>query len=562
MSRPLERTGRRDTGGPGSPAAPTPRAASAADTVVDTDHDTAAPTAVSNDRSSARVESHPYRLALLVMAPYLLLALAWVFSNPPGGAPDEPDHLVKALGTAQLEVGAEGPPAQDGVAPVVERNASTTRLYTVPSRLSPAGFTCFAFQPDVSAACLPDERPADVGDVALPTPIGDYPPFLYSPIGWAARLGSSPTEAFILGRLATVAMSWPLLVLAAAHLLRWLGRRAVLGLVWALTPMAIFSTAIVSTSGIEIAAACAVAAVVVAGIHRPESVTSGSTFTVLAIGGGALALSRHLGVVALALFLAILVVNLGWARLRALLRRPTPSFVMMVVVLVGATAAMAWWELAHDTAERLGSVLDPDAFGRFVKVAYVPIASSVGWFGWFDTPLPNWQQSAWITLVVVAVGVALLTGSRRQVASIGAYLAALALLSYLTFAIVFFPVAGIFQGRQVLPLLTFLPIMAAAVLTVPHADGRLFGRLAVVTGVLVAVAHALAVFWNARRYATGLDAPMWFFGREEWAPRGGWLVWLLLALVGAALLGTVVIGILGRADPVADAERADPVPVG
>ena len=49
----------------------------------------------------------PARTAALFVVPYLLLMLAWGMSNPPGAAPDEADHLIKALGVGQLEVGTK-----------------------------------------------------------------------------------------------------------------------------------------------------------------------------------------------------------------------------------------------------------------------------------------------------------------------------------------------------------------------------------------------------------------------------------------------------------------------
>jgi hypothetical protein len=42
--------------------------------------------------------------AILVAAGLALLVLAWVFGNPPGSAPDERAHYVRALGAGGLEL--------------------------------------------------------------------------------------------------------------------------------------------------------------------------------------------------------------------------------------------------------------------------------------------------------------------------------------------------------------------------------------------------------------------------------------------------------------------------
>ena len=86
--------------------------------------------------AAALPERRPARLAAALVIPVFLLAFAWAFSNPPGAAPDEADHLVKALGTAGLHVGTAAPrPPADAPANVTSRNESITRIYPVPARL-------------------------------------------------------------------------------------------------------------------------------------------------------------------------------------------------------------------------------------------------------------------------------------------------------------------------------------------------------------------------------------------------------------------------------------------
>ncbi len=191
------------------------------------------------------------RLAALLVLPYLLLGLAWLGASPPGSGPDETDHLVKALSVARLDFGAPVPIT--ATKPVLIRNQSISRAVTIPSRLSPKGLMCFAFKITVTPTCQPPP-PADTGDIGAVTALGAYPPFLYYPIGVVARLGRTPAQAVLLGRGVVLVISMLLLWVAARHLLRWVGPRAAVGLVLAVTPMAAFCTGILNTSALEISA--------------------------------------------------------------------------------------------------------------------------------------------------------------------------------------------------------------------------------------------------------------------------------------------------------------------
>ena len=112
-------------------------------------------------------------VALLAAALALLLA-AWVFGNPPGAAPDERAHYVRALGAGSLELeGAIFKPTREqteaffeqrdgpelpgaGVATVLWA-AKQTRTFELPAELSVFGFGCNDQKPATSAACV--ERP-------------------------------------------------------------------------------------------------------------------------------------------------------------------------------------------------------------------------------------------------------------------------------------------------------------------------------------------------------------------------------------------------------------------
>ncbi|MDQ6937824.1 MAG: DUF2142 domain-containing protein, partial [Actinomycetota bacterium] len=266
-----------------------------------------------SDAAARRRRRGPYSAAALFVLPYLLLMLAWAGSNPPGASADEADHLVKALGVGRLHIGEPfRDPVPASARRLVKRNASISRVVRIPARLAPDGFKCTAFHPERTAACLPKTASRASGTVLRATPVGSYPPFLYFPLGFVADLATTPTQAFLAARFVSVLMASLLLFAGAFHLVRWLGRRALLGAFVGLTPMALFASAMVSTGGVEICAAFAVAAVGVVAIRRRESLLTTATQLTLAGAGVALILSRQLGSVAFAAIIVLVVLRIGW----------------------------------------------------------------------------------------------------------------------------------------------------------------------------------------------------------------------------------------------------------
>ncbi|PZS18919.1 MAG: hypothetical protein DLM57_05345 [Pseudonocardiales bacterium] len=501
--------------------------------------------AATDTPAAARRSAGAKTVAAIFVLPYLLMMLAWAFSNPAGAAPDEPDHLVKALGMARLDIGSAypKPPADQRLISI--RNASISRVVAIPSRLSPAGYACEAFKPDRSAACLPTKRPSGSGRRDVATALGSYPPFLYVPIGFAAALTATPYHAFVAARLVCGLMSAVLIWLGCAHLERWLGRTALFGAVIALTPMTVFVSATVSLSGVEIAGALAVAAIAVTAIRRPESLQEGGTQLLLAGVGAALILSRQLGAVTFGAVIVLLVCRLGWRFFWDLIKAHRPAFVSAAVIPIVAVAAVATWESRYDHPALTGRPVSGAALGVFSQQAYGIVHSAIGQFGWLDTNMPRWSYAAYLVLLVLLVGLAVLVGSRADRWSLAGWLVATVLLAYVTYATVFFPIAAGLQGRHMLPFFMMVPVLAGVVVAerfgtaAPSAMRRFVGIAAVVMPAL----QFVGLYLNARRYAVGANGPMLFFGKSQWHPYLGWAPWLVLGALGAAGLVVVTAGI-------------------
>ncbi len=506
-------------------------------------------TQVSTTVTEAAAAHHPraLRWAVFVVLPYLILGLVWVFSNPPDAAPDEHDHLIKALGAGQFDVGVAyaGQPADQSLGAL--RNASISRTFTIPMRLLPGGFDCLAMHPERTGDCLPKTAPPDDGDVPATASVGSYPIFGYIPMGIVALRADSPGHAFLLARLISLLLSTVFLFLAAWQLARWLGRGALLGLALAITPMVVFSTAVVSTSGLEISTAIAVASIAVVVTRRPEALADRATLATLACAASALLLSRQLGVVTLALAAAVALTRGGGPVVWRQLRAGRPALIVTIAVVAISALVVLWWERSFDNPVNTVSVLSvftSDAVGNYVDWSFGILQSGIGWFGWADTQLPGPAIALWIVATVVVIGGAAVIGRSQDSWTLLLVLLYAVVVGFVVQATVFAPVQGGVQGRHLLPVFSLLPILAGVVMN-ERLSGELGGRprrrLYVFVAVVAATMQLFSIVFNSHRYAVGEDGPVWFLGSEQWAPRFGWLPWLLLAAVASIGLAVVLI---------------------
>jgi hypothetical protein len=111
------------------------------------------------------------------------------------------------------------------------------------------------------------------------------------------------------------------------------------------------------------------------------------------------------------------------------------------------------------------------------------------------------------------------------------------------YATVFFPIGYSLQGRHMLPFFMIGPLLAGVVVVealerfAPEARDRMFYFVALVMPAI----QLTSLYVNARRYAVGTKGPLDFLGSAQWSPRGGWIPWLLLSLLGALGLGASII---------------------
>ncbi|MBW3536580.1 MAG: DUF2142 domain-containing protein [Actinobacteria bacterium] len=489
-----------------------------------------------------RLRHRPGPVALLVLG-YGLLILSWTVSNSPGSSPDEPAHLVKALGAASGQwTGREAdyPVTPEFGPPQLPWINSVTRSFSVP-RSSTFGTiaTCNAFRPDEPSTCIPEraaER-AESGSSREKTHVGSYQPAPYVPIGLAARAapGTGLAPAVIAGRLTVALLAIGLLALAAASLWSAAWRSwSFLGLFAAVTPMVLFLGGSLSPNGLEVAGGLAMAAGAIR-LARNASPPR-AAWLALGVGGTVMALSRSTGPVWAAAILLLAVCLCG---IRAFISRVRSAGVVgtasLGTVVVGSAATLAWDYVFLPSPPR-----SPQA-GRLLEAfAHLPelLRQSIGVFGWLDTAMPALAYTVWRVMLIVLIGLALLVGSRRErLVLLGASAVVVAATLAIALAAVF-PTGFGTQARYTLPIAVAVPLLAGEI--VARRRQRLGAvlprRLPIAFAISAAAVHFLGWYANGRRHGVGIEGPLLFIGQGEWSPPGGWAVWALVALTGSALI--------------------------
>lgn len=496
------------------------------------------------------------RTHILVIAAYLLLGSAWLVANPPGAAPDEVAHYLKALAAGRGELRLERPAptpagvpaANEPVAAIAELTTQqrwqlrTSRLVTLPNRVDPTNLPCAAFHPEVSAGCQLRRPAPPPGQVERPTIVGTYQPLTYFVPGLLMRLGDDPATAMRLGR-AGFWLCASALVALAALLLRSPDDPgySLVGLVAAVTPAVLFMGSSLSANGLEIAAGlCFMAAMV--RLARD----GGSTPWVWAASGASgtvLALSRVTGLLWILLGALLPVALLGARPALALVRRGGRRGAAALTAVAVAMASTLAWELVVQPhpARSIGAAVR--GLPREVRTLPQILDQAIGVFGWLDTRMSRPAYVLWKAILAVLVVLAVTVARRRQRLVVAGLVMAGAVVT-LGVAVLNRPTGFGAQGRYVLPFLVAVPLVAGETLFAgglrPAFRPRWFPLAVAATA---AVVQADAWYTNARRYAVGLPGPLLFLGRSEWAPPLGWVFWMVVVGLGTGLLA--VAGLAG-----------------
>ncbi|HEV7677213.1 MAG TPA: DUF2142 domain-containing protein [Candidatus Dormibacteraeota bacterium] len=493
----------------------------------------------------------------LVGLAFFLIGLAWVVASPTPSGTDEPAHYVRALAAGQGQL--IGPhtlyPYRDPIHPdVLFIFDQETRLFTLPANLAPAStYACTGGGIDKPATCTLGPRclrwaapcvgdPPITGVRQVESYVGDYEPTWYFVPGLAARLASNDVNGLRAARFGGLVMAIGLLVAGAALL--WDRRSpafSLVGLVIAFTPMAIYLDGVLNANGGEIVAGLAFGAAMVR-IWRDREHAPRWVWIAAGLTGAFLAVSRVFGPLWVAVGVAMVVGMLGVRpSLRVLRAGGRPALFAVATVAAGVIVDRLWWAHAGTPKFRESIWLFPRFITDVGEGLTTIFGQQVGSFGWGDVSIPSAAIVIWSVMVLTVLALAVLVGSVRQ---------RVVLLSLTAANLVFTVVVGAIlrvgwdyggtgiNGRYVLPFSIIILLGAGETLRANRAKlGSLSARrLLIYLASGAAICHFLGFWITGRRFAVGVNGPLFFPGSAVWRPPFGWWPWILIALLGCVTL--------------------------
>jgi Predicted membrane protein (DUF2142) len=442
---------------------------------------------------------------------FVAVGLCWDVSTPVFNAPDEPHHVIRAATVVRGEL----------LEPQARMQPNGWTSVRAPESYTHSGISirCYAFQRERPANCANFVDSSRLVDFAAR--FGRYPPAYYAVVGLPTLFITSPSSVYLL-RAVTVLLVAALLALGVTSIARLTDRRvAAMGFAFAVTPMVFFLGSVVNPSGVEIAAAISIWASGAVLVSELEAGVDPVVVRRVGIAAGALALTRQLG----PLWLAIAAVALAALAGRAGLRKLVASRAARGWAVVVAAALMLQfvWIAVSGTL----NVTDPSfashdptniVLRQSFGLSYAFFVQMIGVFGWLDTPVPNGVVVIWAVVLGVLVVLAAAWSLRRHAAVLGgvlllAYAVPIALEAYSA------PKAGyLWQGRYGMPLAVGVPILAGVLLARSPAVATIGRRLVTIVAVAFFVGQFFAYAQSFRRNTVGYDGPIAFFVHPHWHP--------------------------------------------
>jgi hypothetical protein len=475
----------------------------------------------------------PWLVIATAFVGFLLACSAWSLATPISGGPDEVAHITKAAASARgMWTGADS--AQPGI-----------EHFVLPADVSDVGgdMSCFAFHPEMSAACAPTLDDAPSTSMVAESGVGSYNPLYYVLVGWPTLFMSGEPAVY------AVRLMSSLLTAVCLTLAFWSVRRVFrspYALLIAVTPMVYFLGGVVNPNGLETSAVAAFVALLWFATSRADAPRS----AIIALATTAAVVANLRATSPLYLVIAAIVVAtaVGWPHVVAFLRR-RGVLAILIPALVVAVLGVVWTLRIGINAGFIPSS-DVERDGPLTAFL-VTISKSVGYgreligiFGWLDTLMPEWIYVLWTAVVGLVIIVAISITRGRHLLAVALSLAALTLVPALVQAPTTAQYGYIWQGRYSLPLYVTVLLVAGLCLaqTLQGLASRSAHRVLVVLTAAVTIAQAAAFFIALRRYVVGLNSSfIQMFGSSEWEPPGGWPTSMALFLTGIAAVAIVIV---------------------
>jgi Predicted membrane protein (DUF2142) len=459
------------------------------------------------------------------MVGFVLLGAAWVVGTQPFGGPDESSHYLRALSIVNGKlIGPKAAyPAGLNLQAQAFINHDTTAVL-VPAPLSPYAVACGTGQPDLTECYEPD-------------PNGNFPPLPYLLPAVAISGQQLATPALWRARVAAVVPALAFLMLAVALL--WAGTAwSLLGLLGATTPMVLYASSVLNPSGLQTTSALAFAA---AGLRiaRAPTLARRWVWVAFALSGGVAMLSGPIGLEFAVFELVVCALVLGQRGLADVFLK-TDGRVLLGsgATLLGAAALSLIYTRVAGFSATIRFTPFLSALRQGVEQLPGVLRDAVGTFGALNVPLPNAAHWIWWLFVLGLIAAAMWLGSRRE----RRVVATVTLLG-LAFPVLFYAWVdrntgfGL-QGREVLPVLMVIPLVAGEVVY-RHRDriaSPAVARAALAGAIVFVAAFQAYAWWYDAAHVTNAPGSIDFFRHVDWIAPLGWQFWIAVAALGTAAL--------------------------
>lgn len=456
------------------------------------------------------------------------LSTLWSLASPIFSVPDENAHATKAIAQVNGQV----------IGYQVEGIKHTVVDLPTGYEYSPQ-ILCFVFQPEQAANCG-----VELGDVSgsdwFNTWVGAYNPLYYYVVGWPSLIldGSAGIYAMriLSGLVGAMFVAWGFQAAMSVRRSRWMP----VGLAFAAAPMVVYFFGAVNPNGVEIASAVALWSALPRLLERFDSRTPPADvsslprwylWVIVTLASVTLATARATGPLWLIVVVGICFFATGWNPVRTLFTTAR-SYIPLVVIAAGGIFSILW-TLGGGSLSSQADVSDAPMVGASFSQGFVHVLrstpdfllESIGYFGWFDAPLPT---TAYWLLVIPLGMLVILTFTASQRRGVGTF-------AVMTAAAVFVPalVQGysvsqtgiIWQGRYGLFLYLGVTILAGWLLSARQGQRTAFlaPRVTWICSALIALYGFIAFVVVMQRYVVGSDEPisaMW--KNPAWQPPLGW----------------------------------------
>jgi hypothetical protein len=412
----------------------------------------------------------------------MLVQSAWLLALPPFEGIDEIDHVYRAASVAEGNWLPTGELAPDGWG----------TLLSVPENIVEAAEpVCLSIKYYGPDNCEPEGSPDGDGNVRVASGAARYHPAFYWVTGTLASTFDGTAALYV---MRAVAMTLSAALIAAAAWASSLWSRTawpLIALFVALTPMVVYSNAVMAPNGVEMSAALAVWAALTGLARKGGTLSEERRLLIVAIPATiVLSTVRSLGPLWLALLILTLTALLGRTRLVSLAREHTRLLTIATVLVIGTVIASAWWIFGY---HRQSTSFAGEPLARTTLAQQVPlwILQSIGVFPRRLDPAPPVTYVAELLILTMILALGYRAARRRlRLLSAGIGILTLALPMAITLTI---SQDGGWQGRYTLPFAFGLVVITGLALDESPPRNRFIPPLIVAGFLAITLAHVASV---------------------------------------------------------------------